>query len=194
VKPRAEEAVGFLEDWEELKEAYDDAAKTARKEVWDVAKQVIKEKGDSKAVKEFFEGLKDLIDQEMLTGRKATGMTPVLKRYDKLLDAMDEMKEKKVPPRDESWKPYVKDVNSCTADFAKAYAAVKTNFGKVIERQEDEIQAANRNANLRPQLAGVRRQLVGKSHAAEAVLTGADKIKSGIHDRMGKIQGYLTVR
>jgi hypothetical protein len=184
VKSRAEDVVGYLEDWEKLKEAYDDAASEARKEVWDAAKKAIKGKGESKAVSEFFESLKDLMDKEMLTGRKATGMTPVLTRYDKLFKKMDAMVKQRVSPTDKAWKPYVKEMNDCTADFRKAYAAVKTNFGKIVEFDEEERGHLKRNADLYPQIAVQSRALRGKSIAAGHVLNGAGSIKSSLEDRI----------
>ncbi len=184
--------MGFLDDWEELKEAYDDAAAKARKGVWSAAKEVIKEKGDSKAIREFFDGLKDLIEQELLLGRKPTGMTPVLRKYDKLIPAMEEMIEQQVSGTDDAWKPYVKQMNGCTRDFAKALAAVETIFGKVVERQADESRIVDRSGNLRQALAGVQRILAGKSKAAEAVLIGAKAIKADVNNHIQGLQRHFA--
>jgi hypothetical protein len=192
MKSRAEEVVRHLEDWEKLKDTYDDAASEARKAVWDAAKKAIKGKGDSEAVSEFFDKLKDLIDQDMLTGRKATGMTPVLKRYDKVFEKTDAMLKNHVSATDPAWKPYVKENNDCTADFRKANAAVKTNFGMIVERQGAYNRISpNRNGDVPPLAATVTRQLTGKSKAAREVLSGAEKIKSSVESDLQKIWAYF---
>ena len=84
--------------------------------------------------------VKDLIDKEMLLGRKATGMTPILKRYEKLFEKMEAMIKKKVSARDPVWKPYFKDMNDCTGEFRRIGLDV-VELGQCATHGEGELGA-----------------------------------------------------
>ncbi|KJS34211.1 MAG: hypothetical protein VR70_18305 [Rhodospirillaceae bacterium BRH_c57] len=181
--------MGYVKDWTKLKATFAESNKVAKKELLTVKNQLQKFQKKGSPDLEEIEDLEYELSLIVHVKKKKTGVTPVLRVYEKIIPEMEKMIKKKVSARNEkAWKPYIKKLGKAKTDTNKAVAFVKKQYMEVKSLDRSYGIQCKKSKALPRQ---AYKRMVGKTVAASMLTSGLDDILIDVNNRIDAIAYYM---
>lgn len=182
--------MSYLKQWKDAKKTFEVASKNSKKAYEELKKEAKKLKKLNKTQEAAVANVETWVAKQDQLRKVKTGLTPVLKTYDKLLEAMEKGVQKRVPASKKSvWKPYVDALGKNKAKMSKSILIVRDNYTKLEVETKTfyKYEAGIREVTGKQTV----KQYVGNNMHTDLLVNEITKIQTDLNKRLQDIFIYL---